>query len=207
MTICVAVGDRNIKLAGPREWNDAGPRLSYWWQPTTSAVALARHVFDLDSLSGKRVLDVGCGLGLTGIAAGLAGANVAFMDSAPAAVDFARYNASLNGLPPGRGQFLISDWEEGLNTGLFDFIVGSEILYDYFSHGALIQAIQTHLAANGSLILADRKRLCVSRFLGRLLGKGFVCQEHILRPRLDGFPSQEIGLFELKPSESLNEIT
>ncbi len=196
-----------IRLAGPREWNDAGPRLSYWWQPTTAAVALATHLFSLNNLEGKRVLDLGCGLGLAGIAAGLLGAEVVFMDAEAAAVDFARYNAALNGLPSHRVDFLISDWEQGYCDGPFQLIVGSEILYDYFTHGALIRVIKSNLAENGSLMLADRKRLCVSRFLGRMYGQGFRCQESIALPHVESFAVRGVSLFELKPSKSLDEIT
>lgn len=206
-TMKIVLGETEISLTGPLEWQDSGPRLSYWWQPTAAAIALAVHLLGVGSLAQKRVLDLGCGLGLSGIAAGLAGADVVFMDAEATAIDFARYNASCNGLSLDRADFSASDWEDVVQMGSFDFVIGSEILYDYFSHGDLINFIQAHVADDGSVVLADRKRLCVSRFLGRMRDKGFHCNEQVVTSSKVGFPIHQIGIFELKPSKSLDEIT
>lgn len=53
---------------------DQGDRDPYWCRPWPSAIALAQLILqNPDLVRGKRVCDIGCGLGLAGIAAALSG--------------------------------------------------------------------------------------------------------------------------------------
>ncbi len=71
--------------------------LPYWADLWPSAVALARAVA-ARPLTGLRVLELGCGLGLPSLAAALAGARVLATDWSGDAVAFAAANAARNGL-------------------------------------------------------------------------------------------------------------
>jgi len=54
--------------------SDQGDRDPYWCRPWPSAIALAQLILQQPELvKGKRVCDIGCGLGLAGIAAALSG--------------------------------------------------------------------------------------------------------------------------------------
>jgi predicted nicotinamide N-methyase len=151
-----------------------------------------------DELVGKRVLELGCGLGLAGITAGLMGAEILFTDYVQEALEFAERNAGVNGLPAENSRFRILDWERVGDLEAFDLILGSEIVYDYFFHGSLISLLRRAVAARGVVLLADRKRLCVSRFVGRLHDAGFLCSETVSEVRVSGFPTQEITVFSLR---------
>jgi len=70
--------------------------LPYWAELWPSAVALAQEVARLD-LDGRRVLELGCGLGLPSVVAALGGAHVLATDWSPDAVDAAARNAARNG--------------------------------------------------------------------------------------------------------------
>jgi len=137
-------------------------------------------------------------VGLAGITAGLCGAEVLLTDYVPEALDFARRNAQLNDLASQTIKSAVLDWEEPGAIGPFSFVLGSEILYDYFFHGSLIKLIQAILEPDGKILLADRKRLVVTRFIGRLVDKGFRCVETRYWIALDGFPEQEISIFALE---------
>ena len=65
----------------------------YWADVWPSSVALARRVCRGPSLAGKRVLDLGCGVGVAGCAALRHGADVLFVDRFEDALAFARFNA------------------------------------------------------------------------------------------------------------------
>src|SRR6266536_793374 len=69
--------------------------LPYWAQLWPSAIVLARATARLHP-AGRRVLELGCGLGLPSIAAALEGASVLATDWSADAVAFAAANASRN---------------------------------------------------------------------------------------------------------------
>lgn len=197
--ITIPIGSSAVRMVGPRNAEDPSSRISFWWGITSSAIALALHVQSMgEELVGKRVVELGCGLGLAGITAGLMGAKVLFTDYVQEALDFAERNAGLNGLPAENARFQILDWERAGDLEPFDLILGSEIVYDYFFHGSLISLLRRAVAARGVVLLADRKRLCVSRFVGRLNDAGFLCSETVSEVRVSGFPRQEITVFSLR---------
>jgi predicted nicotinamide N-methyase len=164
-------------------------------------VALARYLeSNRESFCGKQVIELGCGLGLAGITAGLVGSKVLFTDFVPNALEFVQKNAQLNGLSDDCYRTTILDWEDPRILEQFDVILGSEIAYDYFFHGALIRLLQRILKVRGRILIADRMRLCVSRFLGRLTAAGFDCVQTTERVVVSGFPDQEVGIFDLRAS-------
>src|SRR3954469_19171648 len=69
--------------------------LPYWAELWPSALALAKAV-SARSLGGRRVLELGCGLGLVSIAAALAGARVLATDWSDDALRFTVANAARN---------------------------------------------------------------------------------------------------------------
>jgi predicted nicotinamide N-methyase len=196
--ISIPAGKFDIQMLIPPEREEHGSRLSCWWGITTASVALSRHIASLDSLAEKKAIELGCGLGLAGITAGLSGANILFTDYMPEALHFAEENCRLNGLGENETGFRVLDWEAPREVEQFDLILGAEIVYDYFFHGSLIKLIDSILARDGVLLLADRKRLVVSRFLGRLLHNGFDCAETPMLIQLEGFPRRKTSVFEIR---------
>ncbi len=195
--IAIPIGSLDVRMLAPRRREESDSRISFWWGVTSAAIALGRHMEARGSLRGQRVVELGCGLGLAGITAGLLGADVLFTDYVPEALDFARKNAELNGLTGQTIKTALLDWEDPGKMEPFNIVLGSEILYDYFFHGSLFKLLQSILEPGGTIILADRKRLVVTRFLGRLADRGFRCVETRSQVGLAGFPEQEISIFTL----------
>jgi predicted nicotinamide N-methyase len=199
--ISIPVGDLRIRMLAPQDEADSDSRITFWWGITSAAVALARHIEShRQEFSGKRVIELGCGLGLAGITAGLAGANVLFTDYVPQALVFAEKNTRLNNLENGTFGTEFLDWEHPGGLPKFDVVLGPEIVYDYFFHGSLIRLLAQIVQLDGAVLLADRKRLCVSRFIGRMTAAGFRSTETVCRVVLAGFPDQEISIFALSKS-------
>ena len=73
---------------------DEPPEPPYWAHLWSGAVVLAAAV----PRSARRVLELGCGLGLPGLTAARRGARVTFVDRVPAALAFVRASARANGL-------------------------------------------------------------------------------------------------------------
>lgn len=195
--ITLPIGSLNVRIAGPRDQAESGERISFWWGLTSAAVALSRHIEARGSLRGKRIVELGCGLGLAGVTAALLGATVTFTDYVSTALGHAERNCRLNGVDPTSVRFVTLDWEHQGDVDRFDVVLGSEILYDYFTHSALIKVLDRVLEPDGTILLADRKRLVVSRFLGRLAGKGFGCTEETVPVRIEGLPEQDVTIFTL----------
>lgn len=134
----------------------------YWAHLWTGALTLARYLEARVDCREMTVLDLGCGLGLTGIVAARKGGRVVFADKEPAALAFAAANAQRNEC---------RDWEtqaldftgDGLNQQ-FMFILGAEILYDRPTFPLLVTFLERHLAPRGRALLADAKRTNTAEF-------------------------------------------
>ena len=87
------LGGRTVRMLRPRdadavlddvlaEEDPGDDRLPFWAELWPSGVALAR-VLGGQPLTGRRVLELGCGLGLVSVTAALAGARVLAADQSP----------------------------------------------------------------------------------------------------------------------------
>jgi predicted nicotinamide N-methyase len=194
--IRIPLSEQDLRLRVLEDIEDPPERVLYWWAPTTSAIALARHVEKMNVL-GKRVIELGCGPGLPGITANLQGARVTLTDYTEAALSLARENAALNDADPTRLEFRRLDWENPEDLGSFDIIIGAEIMYDYFFHSALLATLRRLSHRDSSIILVDRKRLAIGRFIGRCRRSGFDNSEYTENIDEQGFPQQDVTVFTL----------
>ncbi len=113
--------------------------------------------------SAPRCIDLGCGLGTTGIAAGLRGWHVTFTDYDPEAVEFAAHNAVRNGIPPGRIRALHMDWRQPI-AETFPWVLASDVLYERRLHPLLLDAIEKLLAKGGQAWVSDPQRTSAEDF-------------------------------------------
>lgn len=165
----VPVGGRTflVERAGDLEslWEDLGhedfgadERLPYWVELWPSSLSLARFLAARSAeIDGLACLDLGCGLGLTALAAAAAGAKVLGLDYERPAVAFARHNAALNGLD---GPLWVQmDWREpGFAPGAFQRIWGADILYEKRFFEPLERLFDLVLAPGGRIWIAEADR-------------------------------------------------
>jgi predicted nicotinamide N-methyase len=135
-------------------------RLPYWAELWTSALVLAERCVMSTALAGKRVLDLGCGLGLTGVAAAAAGAHVLFSDYEDDALAFAFWNAQENLAPDafGRCTFRTGDWRAPEELGVFDVVLGADIVYERRNFTPLLACLRATLGPDGEAWLAEPDR-------------------------------------------------
>jgi predicted nicotinamide N-methyase len=150
----------------------AAPLQPYWAQLWPAAVGLARALMRGGSLAGAHVLDLGCGLGIAGVAAGLRGAAVTFADCDRRALDFARTNAAANGLTAIR--FLELDWHTATAPGTYDLIILADVTYERRNHPPLVRHLERCLASSGRALVVDPFREAGTAFLVALPGH-FAC--------------------------------
>lgn len=151
-----------------------GKEPPYWCRIWPASVAIVRQlcraqtVSGHEFLSGARVLDLGCGLGLPGIQAAGLGARVCAADFEADAVRFAQWNAQAQpGLcfPPTSQQV---DWALGHVRGTFDLIILSDVTYHVNHHRPVRRQLDEVLAPNGCVLHADPWRDLSTEFLKSL---------------------------------------
>jgi predicted nicotinamide N-methyase len=136
-----------------------------------SAVALAYELEHRPELvSGRRVLELGAGVGLPGLVARRLGARVHQTDNSEHALRLAARNERENGLS-GVERFL-ADWTHWTRADHYDVIIGADILYETEMHNALASIVETNIAPRGTVLLADPGRPQAIAFLSKLEDKG-----------------------------------
>jgi predicted nicotinamide N-methyase len=146
---------------GEIQWAPIAP---YWAVLWRSGVALARKL-DRSDLRGRRVVELGCGLGLPSLAAARAGADVLATDIDPEALSLVGRNAQANGLAL---ETAVVDWahpEQLLEQAPFDFVIGADLLYEDTAVD-LLRSLIPRLAAQAWL--ADPGRPTADALLDRL---------------------------------------
>lgn len=121
-----------------------------------SALVLAAHMQDA-VLGERRILEVGCGLGLASLSLHRRHGDVTASDCHPLAATFLGENVRLNVLPA--LPYLHGDWA-AINPalGLFDLIIGSDVLYERNQPAALAAFIERHSQAAMQVVIVDPDR-------------------------------------------------
>ncbi len=143
---------------GAVEWAPMAPYWSVLWR---SGVALARELDGMD-LSGLRVVELGCGLGVPSIAAARAGADVLATDADGEALDLLAQNAGLNDVQIETATVDWADPDELIRRAPFDLVLAADVLYERGSVAQLLSLLP-QLAAE--VWLADPGRPAAVAFL------------------------------------------
>ena len=137
--------------------------LPYWAELWPSGLALA-HVVEGLELAGRRVLELGAGLGLPSLAAALRGADVLATDWADDAVDLLRENAARNGVALRAERVR---WDEPglvLAGAPWDLVLCADVLYEQRNADLLLELLPR---LGSELLLADPGRPFAAAFLAR----------------------------------------
>jgi len=172
--------------------------LSLW----ASAVGLAKRLArQPDSVRGKRVLEIGAGVGLAGLVAPSLGALVTQTDYQVDALTLCQHNATINGICD--IQVRPGDWREfpADLLGAFDLVIGSDVLYERSLHLTLSALLPKLLAPQGRILLADPLRPQAFDFMALREVEGWLIAMEAVTVPWDGI-LKEIGLFSLIPPDS-----
>jgi predicted nicotinamide N-methyase len=167
----VALPGRRLALLAPRdseallsEEDFADEEfLPYWAELWPSAQALAR-VVARRPLTGRRVIELGCGLGLPAIAAALSGGRVLATDWSPDSVEMTARNAERNDVALDTAVFRWDTPPESLGPP-WPLVLASDVLYEERNVPALLTLLPRLTAARGEVWVADPGRGPAERFL------------------------------------------
>ena len=178
--IDVAVGDFNLKLTiienidalfdaliqkGVDHEDVKDERIPYWAELWASAIALSLYLVENQLVSNKKsVTEIGCGLGLPSIVAGLLGAKeVILTDYLPEALDFAKQNW-LQNLPEKNARFQVLDWRNPDPSVSADILLASDVAYESRAFEPLLNAFKILLNPNGIILITEPNRYISKKF-------------------------------------------
>ena len=129
---------------------------AYWAQLWPSAVAMSRWLQEQPELvAGRRVVEIGSGLGLASLAAATAGAaSVLATDREPRALAFASQSARDGGLElttAARDWSALDEWE----PGSADAVLCADVLYGTKAAAQLAPLLDHLVPAGGCVLVAD----------------------------------------------------
>jgi predicted nicotinamide N-methyase len=157
---------------------DPEQNLPYWAELWPSGVALAAKIAREPAMvRGRRVLELGCGLGVTAIAAQRAGADLLVTDYSPEALALCSLNAlEQTGAQP---RTLRVNWRDPGprlrdSGGGFPVVLAADVLYERRDVDPLLALIDQIVAPDGELRLAEPGRQPAARFLEAIGARGWI---------------------------------
>ena len=161
-----------------------------------AAVALALEISHrAHEFRGRRVLELGAGVGLPGIVAAAHGGRVVQTDRDLDALALCRRNADRNGIALTQQ---VADWETWEADAECDWLIGSDILYRTSLHGHLRRILER---TRGRILIADPLRPASLRLLEQMEVAGWsvgMTQWTVG----EGHDSRRIGVFDLRPGHA-----
>ncbi len=151
-----------------------------------SGEVLARIMATYDIYS-RRILEMGCGIGLASLVLNERYANISATDIHPCAGDFLQHNTQLNN---GRHiPFFRTGWQDDQieSHGIFDLLIGSDLLYERCHPKALSMFIKMYAKPKSEVIIVEAGRGFSRNFRFRMEALGYSFTE------LEAISSLELG--------------
>ena len=146
--------------------------MPYWATPWASGIAAAEAIIaDPAPFGGLRVLELGCGIGITAMALAGVGARLVLVDVWPEALAFARFNALRHGGPGSYVRPLLADWRTSAGTALllrsgpYDAVVAADVLYEADDVRPLFDLLPRLVRSGGVAWIAEPGRTTSGLFV------------------------------------------
>ena len=147
-------------------------RVPYWAELWPSSLALSEYIIQHVHLFKKKsVLELGCGLGLSGIVASFVGAEVLFTDYDEHALKYTENNFFRNFGKKARVQLM--DWREPMPDKRFDIIIAADVLYEKRWLEPVWLSIEKLLKNDGVAIIAEPGRTIANGFYSMVNDSGY----------------------------------
>lgn len=208
-TTNVQLGERQLTLVRPRSIDELideedfelDERLPYWADLWPSALVLAERLIG-ESGQGRKLLELGCGLGLVSLAAAMIGFEVLATDYYREALEFTAVNAARNELADKIDTRLVDwrRWPDDLES--FDLVVASDVLFDRPNPALVAGALARSLAPGGLALVTDPSRQVAATFHDECERRGLKAECALRLPRLDGKTAITVELHEVRWQET-----
>ena len=170
-------------------------RLPYWADVWPSSIILAEKLLELSG-SGRTALELGCGVGLSTLAATSAGFDVLSTDYYEDALDVTRANVFRNLGTLARTRLV--DWRHfPEDLGRFDLVFASDVLYEKEYAELLPVLLLRLLGPGGVALIADPGRVAAPVFVEACTIHRLDIRKKETRPFEAGEIKQKIDIYEI----------
>ena len=167
-----------------------------------SSLVLAHYMMDFKT-EGMRILEIGCGIALSSLLLNQRHADITATDYHPEVEYFLDRNTLLNN--GDQIAFERVDWaDDNSKLGLFDLIIGSDLLYEDQHVQMLATFIQKHANARCEVIIVDPGRGRKSKLSSLMINYGFV-SSHI-KPLNTDYLEQRFKGYILRFSRNIQDV-
>ncbi|MBW1981507.1 MAG: methyltransferase [Deltaproteobacteria bacterium] len=136
--------------------------LPFWGKIWEASIFMAAYLTAQTVVPGRRILEIGAGMGVSGLFAAACGHEITLSDYDEKILLFARANALLNDLA--HVPVVKVDWRDEPAAPLYDWIVGSEVIYHRPTYQSLIAFLDRALKPGGTIFLVKSTSLPASNF-------------------------------------------
>jgi len=150
---------------------DSDEYLPYWADLWPASQMLGEALLSTPKLP-HRVLEIGCGLGLSGLVALSQGCHVTFSDYDASALAFATRNAQQNGFT--HFETLQMDWRYPPEELQFPLILAADVMYEARHVAPVVQLIAQCLTEDGEGWLVDPNRPYAAAFCTAVKASGLM---------------------------------
>ena len=169
-------------------------RFPYWAEVWPASLALARWLFERNPPIGSGwTRELGCGLGVAGLALAALGWKVEATDYVEDALVFATYNAQKNRLSD-RHRVAYLDWSNPVGKAC-DCLIASDVVYEKKNHVYLNRVLRALLKPGGRFYLSDPQRRSAERFVDMLLKQSYIHRVETVMQRL-GSVNYQVNIHE-----------
>lgn len=202
----IAIGGKKLQLYGIGNWDTFVSNLEhkgeeyvkefpFWVKVWEASIVLADHLIQAGLEKKKEILEIGAGMGITGLFLGEFGYNVTITDYEEDALELLRMNVKQNRLNNVSVRRL--DWNNPELTKKYDIICGSELIYNERSIEPVINLFRKYLQPDGTVYIAhDSQRMCMMKFIGMVPGRFEI--ENILKTLRGGNDLHKIVIHTLR---------
>jgi len=169
------IAGRTIRLVRPGEpdrlldnpevaaWCAADDYMPYWAYLWPGSFVLAEAIVGRDWAAGTEALEIGCGLGLSGLAALSIGLRVRFTDHDRTAFRFIEASAGANGFDPSSYSTALLDWRFPPEER-YPLILGADVTYEKRLVPLVAGVIAAMLEPGGTALISDPNRTAAEGF-------------------------------------------
>jgi predicted nicotinamide N-methyase len=158
--------------AGVEDERVKDERLPYWAEIWPASLGLAKFILKKNIFfKNEEVLEIGCGLGISGMSAAILGGNVLLTDYQEDALRFSELNwmVNLNIVPA----TALMDWRFPNIQKQFDVILASDVVYEKRLFSPVCNTFEQLLKPAGRIYLSEPDRPISHNFFELLIEKKF----------------------------------